>query len=124
MTEGVKIYGLCLERIRHQTLKAETRLREATGICPARYLLESYNTGNVEEIIDILELYDVDERTREGVDLKLEDLAWTVSLLVKKTLVFGYTGNGHLGLYYVPASMVSAKEEEGQEPAELEAVHS
>jgi hypothetical protein len=62
-------------------------------------LLESYETGAIEEIIDILELYDVEAQTFEAVREKLDDLACTVSVLTGERLFFDYTGEGHLGLY-------------------------
>lgn len=97
--EGVKIYGLCLERLRHQITNAKQRINGKTSNRPDRILLECYNTGEPDEIIDILELYDVEERTPENVREKLVDLAYTVSELLRETLTFDFTGEGHLGLY-------------------------
>jgi hypothetical protein len=97
--EGVKIYGLCLERLRHQITNARRRGESEERGFQRRILLESYNTGELEEIIDILELYDVEERTEEIVRQKLEDLAYTVSELVRETISFDYTDEGYLGLY-------------------------
>ncbi|MBI3592746.1 MAG: hypothetical protein HY099_04625, partial [Nitrospirae bacterium] len=62
-------------------------------------LLECYNTGDLDDIIDILELYDIEERTFEAFREKLEELAYTVSVLIRETLFFDFTQNGHLGLY-------------------------
>ncbi len=97
--EGVKIYGLCLERLRYQITNARKRVESEGTEYMGRVLLESYNTGDLEEIIDILEIYDVEDRTREIVGEKLEDLAYTVSELVRETITFDYTIEGHLGLY-------------------------
>jgi hypothetical protein len=96
--EGTKIYGLCIERLKHQINIAKHRT-EKEGLQSDRYLLESYNTGELDDIIDILELYDIEDRTFEVVHEKLEELAYTVSVLTRETLAFGYTQNGHLGLY-------------------------
>lgn len=97
--EGVKIYGLCLERLRHQIKNAMKRFGNEGPEYPGRVLLESYNTGELEEIIDILELYEVKERTPEELREKLDDLACTVSELVRETVIFDYTDEGCLGLY-------------------------
>ncbi len=97
--EGVKIYGLCLERLRHQIDNAIRRSEDGASVSQGRMLLESYNTGEIEEIIDILELYDVEDRIEEAVREKLEDLAYTVSELLRETVSFDYTIEGHLGLY-------------------------
>ncbi len=88
-----KIYGLCLERLRHQIKKAKER--GISGDC----LLEGYNTGDIDEIIDILEIYDLEERSIEGLMQKLDDLAYSVSLLTQEKLFFDFTEEGHLGLY-------------------------
>lgn len=98
--EGVKIYGLCLERLRHQITNAKQKVKRDTTGNEGRVLLECYNTGEIDDVIDILELYDVEDRTAEKVSEKLEDLAFTVSELVRETLLFDYTDEGHLGLYF------------------------
>jgi hypothetical protein len=104
--EGVKIYGLCLERLKHQIGIAQKRAALSSR-AEDRILLECYNTGDSEEIIDILELYDVEERSAEGVAEKLDELAYTVSELLREHLTFDYTSDGHLGLYWlVPAEAV------------------
>ena len=96
--DGVKIYGLCLERLKHQIALAKKRLEGNTP--RTRYfLLESYNTGVFDDIVDILELYDLEDKTPELLREKLDDLAYTVSILLGHTLIFDYTGEGHLGLY-------------------------
>ena len=101
--EGVKIYGLCLERLRHQIINAKGKVKKGTSHCQDRVLLESYNTGELDDIIDILELYDVKERTFSEVKEKLEDLAYTVSELLRETIQFDYIDEGHLGLYLATA---------------------
>lgn len=97
--EGSKIYGLCLERLKHQVYNARVRLGDTLSRQPEPFLLESYRTGDREEIIDILELYDIEERTPEGLRDKLEELSYTASVLLRETLSFDYTDKGHLGLY-------------------------
>ncbi|HAM49912.1 MAG TPA: hypothetical protein DCP92_04165 [Nitrospiraceae bacterium] len=99
MDDSVKIYGLCLERLKHQIKNAKDRLAAETRTTPDHVLLESYYTGESEDIIDILELYDLEEKTFESLREKLNDLAYTVSVLVSETLTFGFTEEGHLGLY-------------------------
>lgn len=97
--EGAKIYGLCIERLRHQINNAKYRVEKEGMQDQELYLLESYNSGEIDDIIDILELYDIEDRTPAQVNEKLEELAYTVSILTRETLSFGYTDNGHLGLY-------------------------
>ena len=96
--DGVKIYGLCIERLKHQIVLAKKRL-EGSGHGSKYFLLESYNTGDLDDIVDILELYDLEDKTAELLTEKLDDLAYTVSILCGHTLIFDYTGEGHLGLY-------------------------
>lgn len=106
--EAAKIYGLCLERITHQIINAKRRVNgEKQG--NGQVLLESYNTGDIEDIIDILELYDIETRTNEGLKEKLEDLAYTVSAFMREVLFFDYTEEGHMGLY------LSLKDDSGDE---------
>ncbi|MCL4536802.1 MAG: hypothetical protein M1610_04335 [Nitrospirae bacterium] len=90
-----KIYGLCLERLKYQIKNTRQRSTGDKDII----LLECYNTGDLDDIIDILELYDIEERTFEGLREKLEDLSYTVSALTRETLFFDLTQEGHLGLY-------------------------
>lgn len=97
--EGVKIYGLCLERLRHQIRNARKRTLGGTSYDSNKILLEAYNTGEIDDIIDILELYDVEDRTRKNVQDKLDELAFTVSEFIREKVIFGYTDEGHLGLY-------------------------
>lgn len=99
MEDGVKIYGLCLERIRHQIRNAKKKSHNAAFGEEDIFLLESYNTGDIEDIIDILELYDIENKTLDGLHDKLEELAYTVSVLIRETIRFGFTYEGYLGLY-------------------------
>lgn len=99
--DDAKIYNVCLMRVKHQIGKAIERL--GYGSLPeAGIILESYNTGDLEEIIDILELYDIEDRTPAGLAEKLEDLAYTVSVLVREKVVFDYDEKGNLGLHFIP----------------------
>lgn len=116
--EAAKIYGLCLERITHQIMNAKQRVneeRQGNG----QVLLESYNTGDTEDIIDILELYDIETRTNEGLKEKLEDLAYTVSALMREVLFFDYTEEGHMGLYL---SLKDDSRDESHEVIDVDAV--
>ena len=96
--DEAKIYNVCLMRVKFQITNAKQRLN---GSIPSgnRLLLESYNTGDIIDIIDILELYDLDDQTRDGLAQKLDDLAYTVSILVKEKMAFDYDEKGNLGLY-------------------------
>lgn len=97
--DASKIYGLCLGRLTHQIINAK-RQEYLGKKNNGQILLESYNTGDIEDIIDILEIYDIEVRTYEGLKEKLEDLACTVSVLMREALFFDYTEKGHLGLYF------------------------
>ena len=96
--EEAKIYNVCLQRVKFQITKAKQRLHSSEA-GEGRAILESYCTGDIDEIIDILELYDLDSLDRIGLQEKLEDLAYTVSILVKESISFDYDDNGYLGLY-------------------------
>ncbi len=100
--DNAKIYGLCLERLKHQIRNARRFRKEA------RVLIEGYLTGDIEEIIDLLELYDIELRTDEALTEKLDELAFTASVLLRETLTFGYDGRGHLGLYVMLPEAVSS----------------
>lgn len=89
-----KIYGLCLERIKHQIFNARTRGEK-------KVLLETYCTAETGEIVDILELYDMEDKTDEGLWEKLSELAFTVSVLIGHKLEFGYGPDGEIGLFVV-----------------------
>jgi hypothetical protein len=97
--EEIKIYGLCLGRLKYQIANAKKKLHNDASFVKDRFLLESYNTAEIDDIIDILELYDVEERSLTYIREKLEELAYTVSLLLHETLTFDFTNDGHLGLY-------------------------
>ncbi len=101
MMEDVKIYGVCLVRLAHQISIAKDRVAGNGNGSEDRVLLESYCTGDIDEIVDILELYDLEERTDTALREKLQELAYTVSLLARSTISFDYTEEGHLGLYLV-----------------------
>ncbi len=92
--ENAKIYGLCLERLRHQIELAKRRNGSS------RVVMESYNTGEVGEIADILELYDLEEQTVEALMDRLEDLAYTASVMMRETIEFDFAEDGSLCLYY------------------------
>ncbi|GAB4489252.1 MAG: hypothetical protein OHK006_20690 [Thermodesulfovibrionales bacterium] len=96
--DAAKIYGLCLERLKHQIRLAKQRREH--GLQAGRIVLEGYNTADLEEIVDLLELYDM-ERTGPALAEKLEDLAFTASVLTREELSFGYDAKGHLCLYLV-----------------------
>lgn len=95
--ESFKLYGICIERLKHQLALARKRVGEQAS---DRVALEGYQTGDVDVIIDILELYDLEERTPEMLWRKLEDVAHDVSLFIKETIEFGYDDNGNLCLYW------------------------
>jgi hypothetical protein len=107
MLDEVKIYGLCLGRLKYQLNIAQKRLADSSAL-RGDIILESYNTSDIEELIDILELYDIEDRTRDGLMNKLDDLAQTVSALMQKTLVFAITNEGHLGLYFVASDRANS----------------
>lgn len=98
MNDELKIYGLCLIRLKHQIRIAKDKAESLAFPAP-QALLESYNSGAIDDIIDILELYDLEEQTFDEVWKKLDDLAYTVSVLTGETLSFGFSEEGHLGLY-------------------------
>ena len=102
--DEVKIYGLCLGRIKHQLNIAGKRRAETSA--QGNVLLESYYTSNIDDLIDILDLYDIEDRTWDGLMNKLDDLAQTVSALMRKTLMFAITDEGHLGLYFAISDTV------------------
>lgn len=102
--DAAKIYGLCLERLKHQIRMARERREDDTRTC--RMLLEGYKTADLEEIVDILELYGL-ERTAAALAEQLEDLAYTASVLTREQLCFAYDGEGELCLYLdLPAAPV------------------
>jgi hypothetical protein len=96
--DEAKIYNVCLQRVKFQITGAKQRLGD-TLPAAAKVILESYNTGDIDEIIDILEIYDLGSHDQKGLEEKLEDLAYTVSIMVKETIGFDYDEKGNLGLY-------------------------
>ncbi|RJQ50133.1 MAG: hypothetical protein C4526_12520 [Nitrospiraceae bacterium] len=107
MSSDVKIYGICLERLKYQIKNARQRLKDNEHV--SIELLESYNTRDMEDIIDILELYDIEERTFDALWNKLEELAYTVSVLTTETLLFDLTEEGHIGLYLMVNAPVAGE---------------
>ena len=95
---SVKIYGICLERLKHQIDIAKSRISKGL-IQDNRVILESYNTDDIDEIIDILELYDIEHRTNQALKEKLDELSYTVSLLIRHIVEFDYDEDGNLGIY-------------------------
>jgi hypothetical protein len=104
MNRDAKIYGLCMERLKHQVRLAWQRINNDTEKNTSQCLLESYNTGEIDDIIDILEIYDIEEHTVGAVREKLNDLAYTVSILIGEKLFFEITDQGHWGLYLLVTS--------------------
>ncbi|MHB8883151.1 MAG: hypothetical protein ACYC69_16790 [Thermodesulfovibrionales bacterium] len=98
--DDAKIYNVCLQRVKFQITNAKKRLAAGTAARDAM-ILESYNTGDPGEIIDILEIYDLEDHTPQGLKEKLRDLAYTVSVMVRDTIAFDYDDKGHLALYWV-----------------------
>lgn len=96
--DDAKIYNVCLQRVKFQITNAKQRMN-STFPSGGKLALESYNTGDIDDIIDILEIYDLEDRSREGLSQKLEDLAYTVSVLVREKISFDYDLKGNLGLY-------------------------
>ncbi|MEW6409810.1 MAG: hypothetical protein AB1488_06825 [Nitrospirota bacterium] len=95
--DGLKLYGLCLGRLRYQIGVARSRAKKEP--LNGRILLESYNTGDIDDIIDILELYDVEDKNYETLIEKLKELADDVSLFMNETVEFGFSDEGYLCLY-------------------------
>ncbi|MEW6410060.1 MAG: hypothetical protein AB1488_08105 [Nitrospirota bacterium] len=97
--KDLKINGLCIGRLKHQISIARARI-EREGLNGHGIVLESYNTGDIDDIIDILELYDIEDRNHETLVEKLKELAEDASLFVDETLEFGFNDEGHLCLYF------------------------
>src|SRR5512139_2724258 len=104
-----KVYGICLERVGHLITKGRQRLN-GNSHRQGQVLLESYCTGNINDIVYILVLYDLKERTPEGLTRELEKVASTLSRVAHEELSFGYTEEGHLGLYLTLADRFQAEE--------------
>jgi hypothetical protein len=99
--EGVKIYGVCMDRLAHQIKLAKARLLKNPALSNNKMVLESYNTGDMDDIIDILELYDLPENDMDSVLNKLDEVAMSVSVLARETIVFDFCEKGFLCLYLV-----------------------
>jgi hypothetical protein len=95
-----KVYGLCLKRLRHQSGNAKLRVNGETVKRFRSYIARELHHSDIEESIsDVLELYDVEERTCLAVKTKLEDCTYTVSALLGETIAFGSTAKGALDRY-------------------------
>ncbi|RMG02224.1 MAG: hypothetical protein D6726_08020 [Nitrospirae bacterium] len=94
-----KLYGLCIERLKHQIKLADKRRESAPMMYNGRMVLEGYETSDIDEIVDLLELYDLKERRLESLMEKLEEIAENASLLVRRKIGFGFDEAGHLCLY-------------------------
>jgi hypothetical protein len=97
--EGIKIYGICLERLEHQIRVAKSRIEKEHLQDKDSIELECYNTGEIDDIVDILELYDIKDKGLETLRERLNELADDVSLFVRETIEFGFSDNGYLSLY-------------------------
>lgn len=98
--EGLKIYGMCLERLQYQIRLAKERIKGMNPV-PERIVLECYYTGEVEDVIDILELFDIEHKDMDTVKQKLSDLAYDISIMMRERLEFGFDEKGDLCLYLV-----------------------
>jgi len=96
--EGFKINNICLDKL-IESIDAARKNGHDTADKNGRILVESYNTSEAEEIIRILGLHDIKERTFEGVRDKLDDLSLTLSCFTQEELVFDFSEQGKLGLY-------------------------
>jgi|SRR5208283_1068684 len=98
--ETLSICGLCLERLKRQISNAKKRKVNSGGQTrPGKVLLESYNTSDPDEIVDILEIYHAKDRTLEGVQETLAELAYSASVLTRESLQFDFNEEGHFGLF-------------------------
>jgi|Deesub1362A_J573_1020465.scaffolds.fasta_scaffold18628_1 hypothetical protein len=98
-TMDFKLYGLCIERLKHQIKLAEKRLEDSPHKYNGRVVLEGYETGDMEEIIDLLELYDIERKDLACLRERLSELAENASLLVRKRIEFDFDDEGMLCLY-------------------------
>lgn len=99
-----KLYNVCVVRLKHQIELA----RKNDKVSGGRALLESYCTGDLEELIDIHELYDLEDRTLEGMMRKLDMVAKDAGLFVKEEVEFGFNEEGHLCLYLLEPGTIRA----------------
>ena len=91
--ETASICGLCLARLKYQIKNAKKKATDG------KVLLESYCTSDPGEIVDILEIYHVTDRSLKGVMETLADLSCSASVLTRESLYFDFNEDGHLGLY-------------------------
>lgn len=98
--DGLKIYGMCLERLQHQISLAKKRIK-AMNPPSERIVLECYYTKDVEDIIDVLELFDIEHKDMDTVNQKLSDLADDISMMMRERLEFCFNENGDLCLYLI-----------------------
>ena len=105
--EGVKVYGLCLERLEYQIKNAFKTLEKNPSLCDSEkgYILESYYTSDMDEIVDLLEIYDVADEEKETIMEKLSEVAYSASLLVGEKLKFDFCSDGDLCIYLIPGGM-------------------
>jgi len=101
--EGAKVYGLCLERLEFQIKNALARISKDSSLYKPDngFVLESYCTGDIDEIIDLLEIYDVPDRKRETVIGKLSEIAYSASILLGETVRFDFSDEGFLCIYLI-----------------------
>ena len=101
--EGAKVYGLCLERLEFQIKNALARISKDSRLYnPDKgFVLESYCTGDIDEIIDLLEIYDIPDTKRETVIEKLSEIAYSASLLLGETIKFNFCEEGFLCIYLI-----------------------
>jgi hypothetical protein len=98
--EGLKIYGMCLERLQYQIRLAKERAKSMDPTVE-RVVLECYFTNDTEDIIDVLELYDIEHKNMETVKKKLIDLADDLSLMMREKVEFCFNEVGDLCLYLI-----------------------
>lgn len=107
--QRARIYGICLERLSVLIGKAKARL---TGEGHwARVILESYHTGDIDDIVYILELDDIEERTQRGLRKEIDYLTSTLSEASGEMLSFDYCEAGYLGLYLTVGDGTACVEE-------------
>lgn len=97
--EGLKIYGVCLQRLEYQIKIARSKIERENLHNNGKVMLECYQTGEIDEIIDLLELYDIEDKRPETIREKLEELAENLSLMIRETIDFGFSDEGLLCLY-------------------------
>jgi hypothetical protein len=96
--EGFKIHNICLDKLTERIDEARIG-SEVRSDKDGRILLESYNTSDIDEIIRIIGISDLRDRTIEGLLEKLEDLSLTLSCFTQEDLIFAFSEQGDLGLY-------------------------